>query len=430
MVITEQSSFRDPAGQVLIENGEYIRRISLNYLPEYQRLMSSGLYDRLIKDGLLLPHTEIDEQTLKPEQLWFVSYPYEWCFNQLKQATLVTLEIAKIALDYNMMLKDASAYNIQYYKGKWLLIDTLSFETYREGTFWEAYGQFLRHFYLPLALAAYRSPNLIKELGLYLDGIPLQYGASLLPIRSMFNPRVLLHLHAHRLRTLSNSNGARVSKISLIILIEHLKHNIECLKYKPKSDWTNYDETSPYTLSKVNIIKRLLSELTPNTLCDIGANTGRYSQIALGYKHKVIAIDREHDCIEQISQTSDNILPLVVDFTNPSPAIGWANMERKSFLDRTKFDTVMALALIHHVCLSNNVPLEKVADVLARMTKRVLIVEFIPSEDPKAQLLAKGRVFPRYDLETFTKAFSKHFNTVATYNTDDTQRVIYHMEKK
>lgn len=429
MVTLEQSSFRDPAGRVFVEDGEYYREISQSYWPEYKKFMQSGLFDKLIDDGLLLPHVEKKGYIIKPEQLGFISYPYEWCFNSLKQAALTTLEINLTALDFGMILKDASAYNIQYHNGKWLLIDTLSFETYQEGKTWSAYGQFLRHFYLPLMLTVYRSPDFIRELSLHFDGIPVQSGIKLLPVKTIFNAGALLHLHTHRIKNLSSANGHKTSKQNIVMITRHLKHNITRMFCKADSAWTHYEEQTPYTKSKSNVVKTILKELSKSSLCDIGTNTGKLASAASSLGHKVVAIDRDHGCIEKLSWRDSDLLPLVIDLTNPTPAIGWANTERKSFLKRAKFDTVMALALIHHLCIGNNVPLFKVAEVLASMTKHSLIIEFMPPSDDKAQLIAKDRVFPQYDQTIFELAFSRYFKTVATHNMEDTKRIIYHMEK-
>ncbi len=139
------ASFRDPSGFLFRRGGVLYRQVNLVYAEEYTRLMDSGLYDKLVKAGLLIPHTESDTSTglgqalepadkklafkvLRPEPVPFISYPYEWSYGELKDAALVTLSIQKRALKLGMSLKDASAYNIQFYKGKPTLIDTLSFE--------------------------------------------------------------------------------------------------------------------------------------------------------------------------------------------------------------------------------------------------------------------------------------------------------------
>ena len=157
-------SFRDPSGFVFERGGVLYRQVNRGYQADYDRLMSSGLYARLVADGLLVEHQEEEwrggapgaYKLIRPERVPFISYPYEWCFSQLQDAALATLRIQKTALDFGMTLKDSSAYNLQYVGGRWTLIDTLSFETYQEGAPWAAYGQYCRHFLAPLTLMATR----------------------------------------------------------------------------------------------------------------------------------------------------------------------------------------------------------------------------------------------------------------------------------
>ena len=188
--LTLDSSFRDPSGFLFIREGVLYRQVNRAYAENYARLMESGLYAKLVKAGLLIPHTEanIDPpapelafKVICPERVPFISYPYEWSFGQLKDAALATLSIQKRALKAGMSLKDASAYNIQFYQAKPTLIDSLSFEIYQEGEPWVAYRQFCQHFLAPLALMAYRDVRLSQLLRVYIDGIPLDLASSLLP---------------------------------------------------------------------------------------------------------------------------------------------------------------------------------------------------------------------------------------------------------
>ena len=200
------ASFRDPSGFLFSREGVLYRQVNQVYAADFTRLMDSGLYDKLIKAGLLIPHVESDLKpaqpelafkVIRPERVPFISYPYEWSFGQLKDAALATLSIQKRALKLGMSLKDASAYNIQFYNGKPVLIDTLSFETYQEGEPWVAYRQFCQHFLAPLALMAYRDVRLSQLLRVYIDGIPLDLASELLPGRTRWNLGLATHIHLH-----------------------------------------------------------------------------------------------------------------------------------------------------------------------------------------------------------------------------------------
>lgn len=435
MVYTEESSFRDPAGQVIIKGNTYLRQVNLCYFAEYQHIMSSGLYDELVDRALLLKHTEIARTSeaivLEPEQLWFTSYPYEWCFSYLKRAALVTLEANRIALKYDMVLKDASAYNVQWHNNRMVLIDTLSFATYQEGQPWMAYRQFIEHFLSPLLLIAYGKAFLHKLPEILMEGIPADVTAELLPTRLKLKPSLLMHLYSQTLAKYIKSNRkVSMSRRNLGILLDSLEHLVTRLIYKPHSDWTGYQDTGSYSKVarkvKKRIVSGMLAEAPKGSLCDMGANTGEYSTLAREIGYKVLAIDKDYDCIESIARRQLNILTLVVDLCNPSPAIGWASKERRSFLERLKVDTILALALIHHICIGNNVPVGKVAELLADHCSN-LIIEFVPPEDQKARLLAGNKQFPSYSQHLFEREFSRHFHITQRVDIEDSCRSIYHM---
>ena len=199
-------SFRDPSGFPFFRNSSLFRQINLVYREHYDQLLASGLYERLVVEGLLIPHEEVGEppfqtenayKVIRPELIPFISYPYEWCFSQLKDAALTTLRIQRIALEYNMSLKDCSAYNIQFHNGKPAFIDTLSFEILPKGRPWIAYRQYCQHFLGPLALMAYKDLRLNQLQRCHIDGIPLELTTKMLPARTRFVPSLLAHIHLH-----------------------------------------------------------------------------------------------------------------------------------------------------------------------------------------------------------------------------------------
>ena len=200
-------SFRDPSGFIFTVNDTLYRQVNHLYKEEYDLIMSSGLYDHLKKSKTLVAHQEVsldlspDPQiaykVIKPDPIAFISYPYEWCFSQLKEAAILTLAIAKRSLAYGMSLKDASAYNVQFKNGRAIFIDSLSFEKYIEGKPWIAYRQFCQHFLAPLALMAYRDVKMNQLLRTNIDGVPLDIASKLLPLRTRLNFGLLTHIHLH-----------------------------------------------------------------------------------------------------------------------------------------------------------------------------------------------------------------------------------------
>ena len=200
------SSFRDPSGFLFYKNNLIYRQVNISYKENYDHLMESGLYKILINKKLLIPHREVDAsslsdrksyKTIKPELIPFISYPYEWSFSQLKNAALTAIKIQKYSLDFGMSLKDCSAYNIQFFNGKPIFIDTLSFEKFKPNKPWIAYRQFCQHFLAPLALMSCKDIRLNQLFKIYIDGIPLDLASSLLPIKTYFKFFLLTHIHLH-----------------------------------------------------------------------------------------------------------------------------------------------------------------------------------------------------------------------------------------
>src|SRR5436190_13957563 len=257
------ASFRDPSGFLFARGGILYRQVNRKYEQEYARLMESGLYEKLVKAGLLIPHIEVDQppvepdsagavahKIIQPERVPFISYPYEWSFGQLRDAALTTLSIQRRALKVGMSLKDASAYNIQFVRGKPTLIDTLSFEIYKEGQPWVAYRQFCQHFLAPLALMALKDVRLNQLLRVYIDGVPLDLASELLPAKTRFNFGLLTHIHLHAgaqkkysgiASEETKSRSGSMSKQAMTGLIESLESTIQKLDWTPHgTEWGNY----------------------------------------------------------------------------------------------------------------------------------------------------------------------------------------------
>ena len=457
------ASFRDPSGVVFSRNGNIFRQVNLVYREDYDLLMSSGLYKTLAGKKFLVPHQEVDEaplvsagcyKVIRPDKIDFISYPYEWSFSQLKDAALLTLEIQKEALDAGMILKDASAYNIQFHQGSPILIDTLSFAKYVEGSPWVAYRQFCQHFLAPLALMSKTDGRLGKLQIDYIDGIPLDLCSRLLPFSSRLNLGLYLHihLHAHTQTRYANNDEAdkpakpgqqiRITKNSLLGLIDSLKNTIKGLSTKiTGKEWADYYSGTNYTDSafeaKKSIVLELVQSLNPKRVLDLGANTGVFSREAAKQPDcLVISTDIDPEAVEidyrQVKEDGQkNILPLVIDLTNPSPAIGWDNLERDSFYSRGRADVVLALALIHHLAIANNVPLESVAKTMAALGD-YLVLEFVPKEDSQVKRLLQSRddIFDHYTLEGLLEAFEPLFHLEKSIPIPESQRTVLLFKRK
>lgn len=462
------ASFRDPSGFVFSHQGQIYRQVNRAYSSTYDQLMSSSLYDVLTAKGWLIKHEEVSEypegmklseevhKLLLPQQIPYVSYPYEWSFNQLKDAALLTLKIAAAALQQDMILKDASAYNIQFIGSKAVFIDTLSFEPYVEGTPWVAYRQFCQHFLAPLALMAHADISLSKLLLSEIDGIPLPLASQLLPTKTKLKYGLYTHIHLHaktqqRFADAVDTNepqtpklaARQLSKKGLRAILESLASTVNKLEWKrPKTEWGDYYENTNYSADsadqKATLVGSFLGSISGgiNTVHDLGANTGVFSEVASAYCEYVIsqdidpvAVDAQHQYRKK--RGPGNVLPLLLNLTAPSPAIGWHNTERDSFTTRAQCDVIMALALVHHLAISNNTPLERIASLFADLAPH-LIIEFVPKSDSQVMRLLATRedIFPEYEETGFEKAFGKLFDVIRKETVVGTERTLYLMKRR
>lgn len=452
----EYSSFRDPSGFIFYEDSVLYRQINQSYRQQFEKLTDSGLYEKLVSENLIVKYEYIGQKTedpailcvIKPERVPFISYPYEWSFGQLKDAALATLRINRLAADYGMILKDASAYNIQFVKGAPKLIDSLSFDFYEEGKPWIAYGQFCRHFLAPLFLAAQVDIRLLQLMRVYIDGIPIDLASKLLKRGKGFGVKQHIHWHAKSLSKHSEDGKqpdklrtARVSRFNYIAMIDSLIRTVDRIQLNAvKTEWMDYYDATNYSNKALNEKEAIVARLAEQTVCghvwDLGANDGRFSRIVLAHgAQSVVAFDIDPIAVERNYQKVKNdetdILPLILDLTNPSPGIGFANKERLPADKRQKPDCILALALIHHLAISNNLPFEKIAEWLAGLTEN-LIIEFVPKSDSQVRVLLATRddIFNNYTQMDFEAVFKVYFDLVKAERVTESERTIYLFKKK
>lgn len=462
------SSFRDifMGGYVFSYENNIYRCINKSYKEHYDYFMSSGLYEKLVSEQYIVSHVEINDisnfnlddnttyKVIKPLQLPYITYPYEWSFNQLKDAAILTLKILLESLKYNMILKDATAYNVQFYNGQPVFIDTLSFEKYEEGKVWQAYSQFCRHFLAPLALIAYTDYRMYQLSLNFLDGIPLDYAAKLLPSKTKLKLGLLMHLHlnaqVHKKAENNSQIGNReyfLKKQNLVNMIENLVNTVLKIDYnteKGESTWNGYYSFTNYNnesfLMKENLLIDFIKQCNSHyKIVDLGANNGHFSRlVSKQYPESIIissdmdyhAVDANYSIIKHTDEYK-NIYPVITDLANPVPSIGWQNKERDSFIERLKdTDITLALALVHHITITNNIPFYKLSEFFALFTK-YLIIEWVPSDDSQTIKIldVKARDYSYYTLENFEKDFKKEFNIIDKKIIDNTKRTLYLMKK-
>lgn len=450
------ASFRDPSGYVYAGKGKIVRVVNERYAPHYMRMKDSGFLDAVWDNNWMVRFEEEGTpsipgawRTLDTEPVPFISFPYEWSFSQLKAAALLTLDIQAKALEHGLVLKDASAYNVQFIGYRPVFIDILSLEEYKEGTPWAAYAQFCRHFLAPLLLMAKVDINTGLMLRNFIDGLPLEMTAAMLPWRTKLSPTIQLHIHLHakmqrkHADTRESAEKAKkitVSKKTLQGLAQSLRGAVEKLHLPPTSTtWGDYYSDTNYSgnafEAKHNIVAAMLDRLKPSKVLDMGANTGEFSSLAHKHASMVLAADMDPLAVERhyevlVKNNIEGVLPLVVDLSNPSPSLGWHNVERPAFIDSCKVDAVMALALIHHLCIGNNVSLGMAADLFADLGE-YLILEFVPKEDSQVQrmLTTRADIFPDYSLEGLSKAFSRRYECLEVVAIPDSIRSVVLFKK-
>ena len=451
------SSFRDPSGYVYTEKGDIKRVIKPIYFKQYNALTDSGFYNTLFKNELLIPHKELtttsEEIIIKAEKIPFITYPYEWSFNMYKEAALLTLKLQKYSLDNGFSLKDASAFNITFYKGKAIFIDTLSFDFYTENSPWRAYKQFITHFFGPLLLAHYHGADQLKLLSNFIDGIPVRTISSMLPFKTKLNP--ILYSNIHLLAKLEDKHNedyegetkeATLSKKGQLNIIETLYNYIKKLELKEHSEWGNYYDKTNYTsdafIKKSEIINNWMDAIRPERIIDIGGNDGTFVRKLNSNVKTALVCDIDNNAVDFNHKTmklnkEQFMLPFVIDVLNPSAAIGLNNKERDSFLNRIKSlapDVTLALAVIHHMSLSGNVPFRESAKFFSSFSKH-LIIEFPKREDSWVQRLLNNKAdfknhFDFYNSNNFENSYSDYFEIVEKETILNSERVLYLLKKK
>ncbi len=442
------SSYRDPSGFVFKYNSLFYRQVNKLYAADYESFMER-LYPKLVEKRMIIPHEEVilpfessgdAYKMILPEQLLFISYPYEWSFDMLKDAALLTLNIQKTAMANSMTLKDATPYNIQWKDGKMIFIDTLSFEPYDPSLPWIAYRQFCEMFLAPLVLMHYSRKPLQELMLSYPEGIPLSVVSAMLPLKSLFRLHIYLHLHLNAnyagKRSVEPKGGFTEKKLRDII--DSLYSAVTSSRLENKTTWGAYYEEARERTDYIAFKKQVVNEWTIDLqgideVLDLGGNDGSFSQLLAMQGKRVVCADFDHMAINSLYKNgrATNVHPLLLDFSHPSPAIGFNNTERMSFHERAASDLVLFLALIHHICLGRNVPLGALAGSLSRISKN-LIIEFIPKDDSKVKEMLETRTnpFSDYDRESFEIAFSEYFNIIRSVPLASSGRMLYLMGRK
>lgn len=426
-------SYRDRSSRVFVSEGRVFRRLTEEGLADWKFVSNRAFFSELMAVGQVIPTRAISLRepslgvlsqgaaaVLEHERVPVISYPFEWSFGMLKDAALLHLEILERSVRDGVMLKDATAYNIQFRNGQPVFIDTGSFLPLVPGEPWSAYRQFCEQFLAPLFLKACRGIEFQPLLRTSLEGIPIPQAAQLLRWRDLWKPGAFLHLWLHakiekgaRKENRSTLNDLKASRFPVEMIINNLKslHRIvERLKWTPPNDlWVEYDSAdgpvAKDSAAKEQFVGEVASECRPRLAWDLGCNRGRYSRLVARHADSVVAMDSDHGCVELLYQSlkrdgETKVLPLLMNIVNATPAQGWRGLERTRIEDRARPDFVLCLGLIHHLVIAANIPLPEVMTWLADFNTAI-ILEFPTRDDPmvKALLRNKRDQYRDYSLE-------------------------------
>jgi len=456
----EPGSFRDPESRVFYAGAEVYRALSPDGLSDFEALQATGLLEderivgtELVEGGAIDRSLLVHEPAgvLRHERIPFVSYPYEWTFSMLKDAALVQLDLLLDSLDHDLVLKDSTPYNVQFRGARPVFVDVGSFERIREGEPWVGYRQFCMLYLYPLLLQGVKEVPFHPWLRGSIDGItPLQM-RNLMSFRDRFRRGVFTNVFLHaRLEARYADRPAqvkqevkRVFKKELFVAnVRKMRKLVERLEWNPPQGvWTAYGERNSYTdddaRRKDEFVRQVATSQPWNLVWDIGANNGRYSRIAAEGAKTVVAVDADQGPVELLyrdlkQEGNEQILTLTMNLADPSPGLGWRGLERKAMPDRGKPDLVLALALVHHVAISANVPVKEFVDWLASLGS-ALVIEFPTREDPMVkQLLAPKRdgLHPDYELGYFERTLGEAFEVERTERSGSGTRVLYFARPK
>ncbi|MDJ0949924.1 MAG: class I SAM-dependent methyltransferase [Alphaproteobacteria bacterium] len=387
------------------------------------------------------------------DKLSFASYPYEWPADMLYAAGVLTLDLAAAFQRDGLGLKDATPFNVQFRGPTPLLVDVLSFERRDPMDFtWLAEGQFIRTFVLPLLALRYFGIHPHQLFLTHRDGLEPE---EVYRMNSGFRRLTPPFLGLVTLPTWLAGKGERLdhgrkrqaksdeqATFILASVFKRLRRALD--RVRPGntggSHWSRYMQEHSYDehdfRTKERFVHDTLTEAKPRQVLDVGCNTGHFSALAAQLGADVVAIDLDPAVVGAVwrraSQDGLPILPLVQNLARPSPAVGWNYREGSSFLDRaTKgFDAVLMLAVIHHMMVTEGIPLEEIISLAAGLTRGSAVIEFVAPGDPMFVRIARGRdsLYRGLDAEAFESAAETRFAIAGKEQLENPHRILYRLQ--
>lgn len=464
-------SFRDPAGRLHFIGSDPIRQVFAEAADGCRQLIEGPFFQGLMCSGQVVRTRSLDavpghlcgiagagDLLLAHEAIPFQSFPAEWPAQMLQAAATLTLDIAERGLEAGIGLKDATPYNVLFRGPQPVFVDVLSFEERDPlDPVWLAQGQFMRTFLLPLLAA--------RELKLPLSSVFLTRRDGLEPAElyhmvgtfRRFTPRFLSSVSLpvwlsgkaeaggsamYRPRRLKSGEQTRFVLKTLIGGLRRKTARLAGSGAPDTTRWSDYSRTCSYDgesfRQKSLFIEEFVDRFKPARVLDAGCNTGHFSALAASRGAQVVAIDQDAAVVgtlyEEARAKGLDILPLVVDLARPTPATGWHNEENPSFLARARgrFEAVFMLALIHHLVVTEQIPLAEVLSLAARLTTKHLVIEYVAPQDPQFQRLVRGReaLYSHLTREFFEQSAGEFFTIVKSSKVENQERWLYIMEKR
>ncbi|MGD9782685.1 MAG: class I SAM-dependent methyltransferase [Kiritimatiellia bacterium] len=468
----DSGSFRDPSGYVFQHRGRVFRALDSAAAGLLRDLVAQGHLARWIAEGLVVETRFVDDPALLAElnaahpafsaflehdRISPITYPYEWSTSMLADAGRLTLRLQGELLPLGLSLKDATAYNVQFVRGKPVFIDLTSIERPARLDLWFALGQFNRMFLYPLLLVKHSGWDLRSYFLSNLDGrSTLQVGQAFSFFRR-WSPSLVLDVGlpfalerkvkagkaaAPKPPAAAIAGAPAGNPVAQQMTLRRLDRKIAALSESiaPETVWGDYTQTCSYDdvaeASKKSIVREFLMQAKPASVLDVGCNTGDYSRIAAAGGADVLATDFDVGAVEQmyrrLRQEPASITPMVVDVANPSPGIGYLNAERPPFLERARPDCVLALAVIHHLLVGANLPLAAIRDLFAALAQKHLVLEFVPTDDAMFRKLIEFRVdlYAHVSLDRCLEVFGEKFDLVRREPVRNSPRTLLLLEKR
>jgi hypothetical protein len=473
------SSFRDPMGCCCVFEGGVVRLVGPENVAEFEGFLKTRAARDYAAKRELVSTRRLDEVEIarldgssglksiltahpnaavfEHEHIPFPSYPQEWPAEMLWEAGRLTLDLGRAVLAEDYGLKDATPYNVLFRGSEPVFVDALSFERRNPGDpLWKPCAQFIRSFLLPLLVHRRWGIPPADVFTARRDGYEPEEVYRMCKPWERLRPGLLTlvsiptwlsrragpdHQAIYQPRLLADTEKARY-------IVESVFHRmgraLNALRpaARQKSTWSGYmgahSYDDPAFAAKEKFVGDALAEFKPARVLDSGANTGHFSALAAQAGAAVVAIDFDPVCVGEIWRRARekrlNILPLVVNLARPTPATGWRNRECPSFLDRARgaFDGVLMLAVLHHLLVTERIPLGEILALAAELTTALLVIEFVAPQDAMFRRLTRGReeLHAALDERVFAQACAAHFDIVRVLALPGTRRTLYCLKKK